>query len=63
MSRSPIPSTIIFALLSSISGQVFMVISQLDHGLTKKTYIKNVCLYKNRQYGPKQKNAIEIFYP
>jgi hypothetical protein len=61
MDWAQLSSTIIFALLSSISGQVFMVISQLDHGLTKKTYIKNVCLYKNRHYGPKQKNAIEIF--
>jgi hypothetical protein len=39
MNWAQLPSTVIIALLSSISGQLFMVISHLESDLNKKTYI------------------------
>ncbi len=38
---SQLSSTVMITLMSSISGQVFMVISHLESDLNKKTYIKN----------------------
>jgi hypothetical protein len=43
MDWAQLSSTVIFTLMSSISGQVFMVISHLESDLNKKTYIKNWC--------------------
>ncbi len=41
MTWAQLSSTVIIALLSSISGQVFMVISHLESDLNMKTYRKN----------------------
>jgi hypothetical protein len=41
MTWAQLSSTVIFALLSSISGQVFMVIARLEPDINKKIYIKN----------------------
>jgi hypothetical protein len=41
MTCTQLSSTVIIALLSSISGQVFMVTSHLESDLNMKTYIKN----------------------
>jgi hypothetical protein len=41
MTWAQLSSTVIIALLSSISGQVFMEISHLESDLNMKTNIKN----------------------
>ncbi len=63
MNWALLSSTVIFTLLSSISGQVFMVISHLKSDLNEKTFIKNLCFLKKWALWANAKKATKIFYP
>jgi hypothetical protein len=56
MDWAQLSSTVIFTLLSSISGQVFMVISHLESDLNKKTYKKLMFLKKSALWANAKKS-------
>jgi hypothetical protein len=57
MTWTQLSSTVIIALLSSISGQVFMLISHLEPDLNKKTYIKKMMYLKKWALWAKAKKS------
>ncbi len=61
MTWAQLSSTVIIALLSSISGQVFMVISHLESDLNMKTYIKNYVFKKMGTMGQNEKMPQRYF--
>ncbi len=57
MDWAQLSSTVIFTLMSSISGQVFMVISHLESDINKKTYIKKMVFFKKRALWANEKKS------